>query len=84
VSVLFRNRGRDALAAMLDGFSHFRIGASWGSSHSLVSLAEPSPGRTHGGWRTGEYVVRFHIGLEPMEALLEDLRTGLRRLEHFG
>jgi cystathionine beta-lyase len=84
VSVLFRNRGRDALAAMLDGFSHFRIGASWGSSHSLVSLAEPAPGRTHGGWRTGEYVVRFHIGLEPMEALLEDLRTGLRRLEHFG
>lgn len=84
VSVLFRNRSRDALAAMIDGFSHFRIGASWGSSHSLVSLAEPAASRSHGHWQPGEYVVRFHVGLEPLEPLLADLHGGIQRLERFG
>ncbi len=83
VSVLLRKRSLMPLTAMLDGFSHFRIGASWGSSHSLVSLAEPAASRSLDTWHGGEYVVRFHIGLEPMDTLLADMAAGLARLEHF-
>ncbi|MBA2673799.1 PLP-dependent transferase [Ramlibacter sp.] len=81
VSVLFRKPTREALTPMLDGFRRFRIGASWGSSHSLVSLAEPAAARSCSHWAAGDYVVRFHMGLEPMDQLLADLHDGVQRLE---
>lgn len=81
ISVLFRTRDRQAVTRMIDGMSVFRIGASWGSSHSLVALAEPSPSRCVDKWQPGEYVVRFHAGFEPMELLIADIQSGIERLE---
>lgn len=69
---------------MIDGFESFRLGASWGSSHSLVSLAEPATSRSLDTWRRGEFIVRFHIGLECETGLYADLEAGLARLEQFG
>ena len=72
-----------ALAAMIDDFAHFRIGASWGGTESLVALADLSTARSVQARKPGDFVVRLHIGLEPFDALLEDLKFGLDRLRSF-
>lgn len=69
-----------ALAAMIDGFEHFRIGASWGGTESLVALTDLSAARTVQACPAPHYLVRLHIGLEPFEPLLDDLSSGLQRL----
>jgi cystathionine beta-lyase len=80
LSVRFRDSRLSALRRMIDGFSHFRIGASWGSAHSLVSIAHPATSRTIDQWPADEYLVRFHIGLEDTKLLLADLEAGIERL----
>jgi cystathionine beta-lyase len=72
-----------ALAAMIDGFAHFQIGASWGGTESLVALADLSAARSVRARTAGEFVVRLHVGLEPFDALIEDLRLGLQRMRTF-
>ena len=66
-----------------DFVAHFRIGASWGGTESLVALADLSGARTVRARAAGSYVVRLHIGLEPFDELLEDLRLGIERLRSF-
>lgn len=83
VSFVPQRQELDALAAMIDGLAHFRIGASWGGTESLVALADLSAARTVRARAAGSFVVRLHIGLEPFDALLEDLRLGLDRLRGF-
>ncbi len=80
VSVLLRERSREALSRMIDSLKLLRIGASWGSTHSLVSLAEPAPSRSIDRWTPGEYIARFHVGLEPMERVLADIQQAMARL----
>jgi cystathionine beta-lyase len=80
VSVIFRDGELEALRRMIDGFSCFRIGASWGSAHSLVSIARPSASRSIDRWPDDEHIVRFHIGLEEPRLLLADLEAGIERL----
>lgn len=80
-SVLFEEPLLPPLRRMIDGFSLFRIGASWGSAHSLVSIAEPAKSRDVDRWDEGHYLVRFHIGLEDMELIKSDLASGLERLK---
>lgn len=79
-SVQFRDTSIDALRRMIDGFRHFRIGASWGSPHSLVSITKPRTSRIVDDWPADSYLARFHIGLEDFDPLLEDLEHGLDRL----
>ena len=83
VSFVPQRQDLAALAAMIDGLAHFRIGASWGGTESLVALADLSAARTVPARTAGGFVVRLHIGLEPFDALLEDLRLGLDRLRAF-
>lgn len=83
VSFVPERQDLDALAAMIDGLAHFRIGASWGGTESLVALADLSAARTVRARAAGSFVVRLHIGLEPFDALREDLRRGLERLRDF-
>ena len=68
---------------MIDGLAHFRIGASWGGTESLVALADLSAARSVRARKSGNFVVRLHVGLEPFDALLEDLQLGLDRLSSF-
>ena len=83
VSLVPRRQDLPALAAMIDGLAHFRIGASWGGTESLVALADLSAARSVRARAAGSFVVRLHIGLEPFDTLLEDLRLGLERLRAF-
>lgn len=80
VSFVPQRQDLEALAAMIDGLQHFRIGASWGGTESLVALADLSTARSAPQRSTPMYVVRLHFGLEPIEALLQDLDAALARL----
>lgn len=80
VSFVPARQDLEVLARFIDGLREFRIGASWGGTQSLVALADLSDSRSYRPRCGGPYVVRLHIGLEPFEALLEDLRGGLDRI----
>lgn len=69
-----------ALAHFIDGLQHFRIGASWGGTDSLVALADLSGARSYRPSGAGRYIVRLQVGLEPFEPLLADLAQGIERL----
>ena len=79
-SLLFRDARLDSVRQMIDGLQHFRIGASWGSTHSLVSLVKPAGSRSVDSWPKDEYIVRLHIGLEEPQLLRADLEAGIERL----
>lgn len=80
-SVLLREARLPALSAMLDGYRHFRIGASYGGTHSLVAIANLDAARTAGSSPPRGYVLRYHVGLEPLDTLLDDLRAGFERFD---
>ena len=81
LSVVLETRDMRAIARMLDGFNHFRIGASWGGTTSLVALAELSAVRSVERPPQGSFVIRFHMGLEePVDVLFADLEAGFARL----
>ncbi|MBF0323477.1 MAG: cystathionine beta-lyase [Alphaproteobacteria bacterium] len=70
-----------AVDAMLDGFSHFKLGFSWGGFESLVI---PTTGhsiiRTASTWAPAGPSLRFHAGLEDAADLQADLEAGFARL----
>jgi cystathionine beta-lyase len=55
----------------------FRIGASWGGLHSLVAPARLDGSRSVVPWQAAGPVVRFSIGLEHPDDLVEDILEGL-------
>jgi cysteine-S-conjugate beta-lyase len=62
---------------MIDGLELFGIGASWGGYESLVL---PTTGTIRRSAGTGVFegeMARFHIGLENVDDLIEDLDQGL-------
>jgi cystathionine beta-lyase len=69
-----------AVVAMIDALRLFGIGASWGGYESLVLPTTGTIRRSEGtGVFEGE-MARFHIGLESVEDLIEDLAQGLAAL----
>jgi cystathionine beta-lyase len=69
-----------AYYAFLDTLELFGIGASWGGYESLAIPFDCAPFRTAKPWAPGGPTVRFHIGLEAVEDLLEDLERGFAAL----
>ena len=67
------------LAAMLDHYTHFGLGYSWGGFESLVAPAHIGNARTVHPWQGGP-LVRYHIGLEDTGDLIDDLEAGFARL----
>ncbi len=68
-----------ALAAMIDGLRHFKIGYSWGGYESLVIPAEFE--RTVRKFEAEGPVIRIHAGLEDPDDLLADLEHGFARMK---
>ena len=66
-------------AAMIDGLERFGLGASWGGYESLVLPAYPEKMRTAIPWPHQTPTMRFHIGLEDTDDLVDDLEAGLAR-----
>ena len=67
------------LAAMLDHYTHFGLGYSWGGFESLVTPAHIGNARTVHPWQDGP-LLRYHIGLEDTGDLIDDLEAGFARL----
>lgn len=70
---------KQAVAAMLDGYQLYGIGASWGGYESLVLPCHPESLRTANPWQGTGPVIRYHIGLEDPDDLIEDLADGFER-----
>ena len=57
----------------IDALELFGLGASWGGYESLVTVADTQD-RQSAADRSLNPVLRLHIGLEDVEALIEDLK----------
>lgn len=83
-SVVLPKVERKAVAAMLDGYRMFSIGASWGGYDSLVEHCHPQRtalNRISPVWNEDNCtLVRYAVGLEDVEDLKEDLDKGFFRL----
>ncbi len=80
-SVVLRPVSAKAVAAMLDGLSLFGMGYSWGGYESLVIPFDPSSYRTATRWQAEGPALRFHIGLEDVGDLIDDLEAGFSRMK---
>jgi cystathionine beta-lyase len=68
------------IARMLDGLRLFGLGWSWGGYESLVIPTWPERSRTATTWDARAPTLRFAIGLEDPEDLIDDLEEGFARL----
>ena len=66
---------------MVDGYQYFGIGGSWGGYESLVLPTQPEKLRSATTWDASGTTLRYHIGLEDPEDLLNDLEAGFGRLQ---
>ena len=64
---------------MLDDLNLFGMGFSWGGFESLVVPFKPV--RTATTWPAQGPALRFHIGLENPDDLINDLNQGFDRLK---
>lgn len=73
----FELRDADAtyVERFIDALQVFGLGASWGGYESLVTVADTQD-RNSAADRALNPVLRLHIGLEDVDALIEDLQRG--------
>jgi cysteine-S-conjugate beta-lyase len=69
-----------SLAAFLDHLKLFAMGYSWGGFESLVIPFDPTSYRTATTWSEAGPALRFHIGLDAVEDLKQDLSDGFERM----
>jgi cystathionine beta-lyase len=77
-SVVLKPVSERAVAAFLDDLTLFGMGFSWGGFESLAVPFKPI--RTATTWTAPGPCLRFHIGLENPEDLIDDLNQGFDRL----
>ena len=75
----FKSRQAQALRAFASGFTHFRVGFSWGGFESLA-LPAHTEARTAPSWSDAGPILRLHIGLEDPADLIADLEDGFTRV----
>jgi len=63
----------------IDALQVFGLGASWGGYESLITVADTRD-RNSAQDRSLNPVLRLHVGLEDVEALIEDLQCGFAAL----
>lgn len=71
---------KSKLAALVDGFKLFRIGASWGGYESLCFPEQPAALRTAVPFAEKGLCLRLHIGFEDVDDLKKDLSLGFERM----
>jgi cysteine-S-conjugate beta-lyase len=78
-SVRLAPHSESGLAAMIDGYRLFGLGASWGGYESLVWPVRKLPRSAAPPAEQGT-LVRFHAGLEDAGDLIAELEAGFARL----
>lgn len=71
------------VSALVNRRRHFRIAYSWGGYESLIVVGQLGRIRTTNPW-TGGPLIRLHVGLEPVQALIDDLAEGFAALATAG
>ncbi|MEX1036791.1 MAG: cystathionine beta-lyase [Sneathiella sp.] len=79
-SIRLHEISNDALAAFLDHLELFGMGSSWGGYESLILPADPTGSRSATKWDNTNPLIRLHIGLESVDDLIADLKSGFDRL----
>lgn len=70
-----------AIEAMIDSFTLFKLGFSWGGFESLVMYYDGlSRIRKATAWENSTIIVRLHIGLEDPDDLIADLKQGFNTM----
>ena len=72
----------DAVKRMVEGFSHFKMGYSWGGFESLMIPLHPDDGVRTASSKPEGAILRCSIGLEDPDDLIADLESGLYRLQN--
>jgi cystathionine beta-lyase len=65
----------------IDSLQLFGLGASWGGYESLITVADTTD-RDSAADRSLNPVLRLHVGLEDVEALIEDLQRGFAAMDN--
>ncbi len=78
--VILKPCASESLENMLDGYSLFGMGYSWGGFESLIIPVDMQLVRTTTAWEAAGPTLRIHAGLEDPEDLIGDLEAGFRRL----
>lgn len=69
------------LSAMLEDFTLFAMGFSWGGFESLIVPCDENIKRTAAPWQAEGPLLRLSIGLEHPDDLIDDLAAGFARLQ---
>lgn len=80
-SVILKPAPQQAFSAFFASLKHFSIGASWGGVHSLAAFYPAAIQKSRAFSKTDQPIVRLSIGLEPTQALIDDLADALRQFE---
>jgi cysteine-S-conjugate beta-lyase len=75
-SVVLKPANQKAVYAFMNELTLFGMGASWGGFESLVIVFDCTEYRTATKWAPGGPTLRFHIGLEDVDDLTDDLERG--------
>ncbi len=78
--VLDKKYPQAQLAKMIDGYKYFAIGASWGGFESLVRVVKLEGVRTINQNKYNGSIIRYYLGLEDVDDLINDLKSGFDRL----
>lgn len=80
-SFLMQPEDRDHHRARFAALTMFKIGASWGGTHSLIAPSPVADGRC-GGRYQDQMIVRISVGLEDAQAIAKDLDRFLGQGRH--
>lgn len=75
-SVVFRPCAAAAFRAFVDRLELFGLGFSWGGFESLKMPFNPRHAIAAGAWPYSGPALRLHVGLEAVDDLLSDLKSG--------
>lgn len=77
-SVSFKSSA-ETIIKMCERFKYFQIAVSWGGYESLV-FPVCALSQQHNSGNISDQLVRFSIGLEDADVLIDDLKNGLKKL----
>ena len=79
-SFILKQGDADAVTALVENMSHFKMGFSWGGYESLIlGIFGIEKIRSATQWDASKPLIRLHIGLENPADLIADLSAGFER-----
>jgi cysteine-S-conjugate beta-lyase len=77
MSFTFKQDGIAPVERFAHALKHFRIGAGWGGTDSLIAAYPPCEAGSASPNPLNRWLVRLHVGLEPVDDLITDLAQAL-------